>query len=276
MDFKVEQRPKQNIERYSREELDIAYKFAKSAYKEFGTFTKAIVLFGSMVRKQQSAEGARGDIDILIIVDDLSLSIGPEVAETYRIIQQKQIRDISPRLHVTTLKLTSFWEFVRMGDPVAINMLRDGTSLLDTGFFDPLQMLLKQGRIRPTAESIWNYFIRAPATIVNSKWHILQATLDLYWAVIDSAHAALMRMGEIPPTPEHVSDLLQDILVKQGKLNQKYPVIMRNFYELSRKITHRELKEVTGEQYSKYLADAQDFVNAMKVIVEQRPSDVTK
>ena len=35
-------------------------------------------------------------------------------------------------------------------------------------------------------------------------------------------------------------------------------------------------KEVTGEQYSRYLADAQDFVNAMKFIVEQRPSDSDK
>lgn len=272
MEFRVEKRPQQNIEKYGKEEFDIAYKFAKLAYKEFGSFLKAIVLFGSTARNQQ-VEGAKGDIDILMLVDDLTISINPEVAETYRIIQQKIIRDISLRLHVTTLKLTSFWEFIRMGDPVAINMLRDGTSLLDTGFFDPLQVLLKQGRIRPTPESIWNYFVRAPATIVNSKWHVLQAALDLYWAVIDAAHAALMRNGEVPPTPRHVADLIQDKLVSKGLTGQKYAQIMRSFYELSRKITHREIKEVTGEQYSRYLADAQDFVNEMKRIVEQKPAD---
>ncbi|MBD3312897.1 hypothetical protein GF345_00485 [Candidatus Woesearchaeota archaeon] len=267
MEFNVDKKPKENIEKYGREEIDIAYKFAKAAYKEFGTFTKAIVLFGSLTKKDKIAQ-AKGDIDILMLVDDLSLSITPEVAETYRIIVQKLVRDISQRLHITTLKLTSFWEYVRMGDPVAINILRDGTSMLDTGFFDPLQVLLKQGRIRPSPESIWNYFVRAPATIVNSKWHILQATLDLYWAVIDSAHAALMRHGEIPPSPEHVADLMQDVLVKKGVLEPKYPQVMRNFYELSKKITHREMKEVTGDQYSRYLADAQDFVNEMKKIVE--------
>ncbi|MCX6707285.1 MAG: nucleotidyltransferase domain-containing protein, partial [Candidatus Woesearchaeota archaeon] len=171
MDFRIEKKPQLNIDRYNREEVDIAYKFAKFAYKEFGSFVKAIVLFGSASRKEDVPEG---DIDILILVDDLSISINPEVAETYRIIVQKLVRDISMRLHITTLKLTSFWEYVKMGDPVAINILRDGTSLLDTGFFDPLQVLLKQGRIRPTSEAVWNYFVRAPATLLNSKWHIIQ------------------------------------------------------------------------------------------------------
>lgn len=267
MDFKVENRPQVNIEKYSREELDISYKFAKMAYKEFGSFIKAIVLFGSMTRKTSP----ESDIDILMLVDDLSLSITPEVAETYRIIVQKIVREVSTKLHITTLKLTSFWEFVRMGDPVAINILRDGTSLLDTGFFDPLQILLKQGRIRPSPESIWSYFVRAPATIMNAKWHMLQAVLDLYWAVIDAAHAALMRNNEIPPSPEHVADLMQDKLVARGMTSQKYVQIMRDFYELSRKITHREIKEVSGEECQRYLENAQDFVNEMKRILEQRP-----
>jgi len=232
LEFKVEKKPQVNIDKYGREEFDIAYKFSKLAYKEFGSFVKAIVLFGSTIRNQ--VPNTKGDIDILILVDDLTLTITPEVAETYRIILQKLVRDVSLRLHITTLKLTSFWEFVRAGDPVAVNMLRDGTSLLDTGFFDPLQILLKQGRIRPTLESIWSYFIRAPATITNSKWHVLQATLDLYWAVIDAAHAALMKMGEVPPTPQHVADMINDKLVLKKLTKVKYVQTMTNFYEISK------------------------------------------
>ena len=50
------------------------------------------------------------------------------------------------------------------------------------------------------------YFGRAPITLRNSKWHLNQATIDLYWAVIDATHAALMKLGEIPPSPEHIPD----------------------------------------------------------------------
>src|SRR3989344_1415203 len=249
MEFKVERRPRPNVEKYSRENYDIAYKFAEKAFKEFGTFVKAIILFGSITKQtKEEVPSPEGDIDVLLIIDDLSIELRPEVVQTYRIIIQKMIADISPKLHVTTLKLTSFWEYVKAGDPVAVNMLRDGVALIDTGLFDPLQMLLRMGRIRPSPEAVWSYFVRAPATIMNSKWHILQAALDLYWAVIDAAHAALMKNNEIPPTPSHVADLMQDKLVAEGKTSQKYVDIMRQLYELSRKIAHREMKEMNGAE----------------------------
>lgn len=264
MEFKIEQKEKPNMDRFPQEHVDIAYKFAAKAYKEFGTFVKAIVLFGSVTRKAEEA----GDIDILIIIDDLSLALRPEVVQTYRILTQKLIADVSPKLHVTTLKLTTFFEYAKVGDPVAVNILRDGVALIDTGFFEPLQLLLRTGRIRPTPESMWSYYIRAPATIQNAKWHVLQATLDLYWAVIDAAHAALMKANQIPPTPEHVADYLDDIFVKTKRLPPKYVATMRNFYKLSKDITHRTLKEINGQQYDRYMKDAQEFVNEMKLIVD--------
>lgn len=264
MEFRFEPSPKQNRDKFSKEQFDIAYKFSEKAYKEFGSFVKAIVLFGSATRKDQP----EGDIDILIIVDDLSIILRGEVVETYRIITQKLINDISNRLHITTLKLTSFWEYVKAGDPVAVNILRDGFSLIDTGFFDPLQALLKQGRVRPTPEAVWSYFIRAPATLQNSRWHILQATLDLYWAAIDAAHAALMKSGEIPPTPAHVADLIQDKLVKTKKTRLKHAMTMRELYTLAKKIMHREISEIKGEDYTKYYQRTKEFVDEMKRIVE--------
>jgi len=97
----------------------------------------------------------------------------------------------------------------------------------------------------------------------------LQATLDLYWAVIDAAHAALMRHGEIPPTPEHVADLLEQKLVKKKLLEHKYVTIMRHFYKLMKMITHREVKEIKGEEYDKYFKSAEDFVKRMREFVEE-------
>ena len=37
----------------------------------------------------------------------------------------------------------------------------------------------------------------------------MQACVDLYWAGIDAAHAALMAVGAMPPSPEHVPDMMQ-------------------------------------------------------------------
>jgi len=211
-----------------------------------------------------------GDIDILIIIDDVSVYLTPELLEAYRVISARTSQETSKKLHITTMRLTSFWEYVKAGDPIAINMLRDGLALIDTGFFDPLQLLLFQGRIRPTAESIWTYFTLAPQTLSNSKWHLLQATIDLYWAVIDAAHAALMKAGEIPPSPDHVADILEEKLVKKKLIEQKYVTILRNFYKLMKMITHREIKEVRGEEYEKYYSEAHAFVNRMRDYINHR------
>ena len=267
LEFKVHKRESPKKHDYGKEDVDIAYDFAKKAYKEFGDFLKGIVLFGTTAKKTYKTSG---DIDILIVVDDISMILTTDVVEAYRIITEKIISQISKKIHVTTMRFTSFWEYMRAGDPIAINILREGVALVDTGFFEPLQRLLYQGRIRPTYESIYTYFSRAPITLNNSKWHLLQATIDLYWGVIDSAHAVLMRLGEIPPTPAHVASMLEEKLVKQGHLEKKYAKIMNNFYKLMKMITHREIKEISGPEFDKYYGQAEDFINRMEKFIDKK------
>ena len=259
------QETKKNRDKYDKENIDLAYEFAKRVHKELGKFLKAIVLFGSAARRKEKTN----DVDILLVVDDLSIALTKEIVQSYRIIVEQIIAKVSTRLHVTTLRFTNFWEYVRAGDPVAVNILRDGYALIDSGFIEPLQSLLYQGRIRPTPESTWSYFNRAPKTILNSKWHLLQATVDLYWAVIDSAHAALMKINEVPPSPEHVNDLMEEKLVKTGMIDKKYPKVMRRFYDIMKMITNRDIKEITGDQYDEYLKEAEEFVDAMKEVMDK-------
>lgn len=264
---KAERRAKV-IDKYLQEDIILARKFAQVVYKEFGTFIKAIVLFGSSVK----TPGAKyRDLDILVILDDIQVIFSRELIETYRIITEKCIAAVDPqRLHIQSMKFTQFWEYVRAGDPVAINILRSGLALVDTGFFDPLQALLDQGRIRPSEESIYTYFTMAPASLHRSKQHLLTAAIDLYWAAIDAAHAALMKLGEIPPSPEHVADLLERKLVKERHINKKYADVMRKLFTLSKKITHREIKEISGEEYDKYKKLTEIFVEGMKKFIEKK------
>ncbi len=265
MKFEIHKRQHPNTKNYHPDDMRIAYKFASEMTNEFGNFIRAIAIFGSTARKQKTPQS---DIDILVIVDDTTTILTPEFTEAYRIVVKKIILRTSVKLHIISLRFTTFWEYIRNGDPVGINILRDGAAIYDSGFFDPLQILLHKGRIRPTPESIWVYFIRAPNTLHNSKWHILQATLDLYWAAVDASHAALMKIGEIPPTPEHVSDLLHDKLVKKKLLEPKYVLIMRELYKVSKMITHREIKEIKGHEYDKYFVLVSDLVARMRKIVE--------
>jgi len=266
MRFEIKKREKEV--KFPQEEFAIARKFTKLLYKEFGDLLKAVVLFGSVAREKIATEK---DIDILIILDDVRIVLTKELIQTYRIILEKIVAEVDPRrLHIQSMKLTSFWEYIRVGDPVAINILRYGISLLDTGFFDPLQALLDEGRIRPTKESVYTYFTMAPASLHRSKQHILTAMVDLYWATVDAAHAALMHVGEIPPSPEHVADLLEQKLVKKRLIKKENVTIMRRLYYIFKQITHRKVSEISGVEYDTYKKQATKFVKEMQKFIEKK------
>ncbi len=264
MDFRVQKKEHWNINKYNADDFKLSCRFADVLIKEAPGLLSSIVLFGSSARGDKKSN----DIDILLIVNDVSIILTPESSEAFRIIIEKSAGRISNKFHITTVKLSNFWDYLRLGDPIGLNMLRDGVPLYDSGIFEPAQQLLFQGKIRPSKEAIWVYAARSPNTLQNSQWHVLQATLDLYWAVSDSAHAALMSIGEMPPTPGHLADMLQEKFVKSGFLEKRYAEIMRNMHKIAKMIARREIQEVSGQAYDRYLKEAHDFVSVMKKIIE--------
>ena len=75
----------------------------------------ATILFGSSVRRQSTKES---DIDVLVISNDVSFQITDALIESYRIIVEKIIVNTSPKLHITSMTYTSFWEYVKAGKKV--------------------------------------------------------------------------------------------------------------------------------------------------------------
>ncbi|NOZ80058.1 MAG: hypothetical protein GXP63_00150 [DPANN group archaeon] len=256
-----------NQSRYHPTHLDTAYRFSGAVHKEMGQLVKAIVLFGATSRRQ---DHPHGDIDMLVVIDDVSLELNPPMIQTYKIMMAKIIKTVSPKIHLTTLRFATFWDYARAGDPLIINILRDGVAIIDTGFFDPLQRLLYAGQIRPSKEAVWVYYSRAPVTITNAEWHLLQGCIDLYWAVIDAAHAALMSRGKLPPSPDQVAKMIEEELVPKKLAHESHAQTMREFYRLMKMITHRELKTVSGQEFDRYKKEATDFVRDMKRIIERK------
>lgn len=266
MQAEIKKKKLENAQKYPKDDLDYAYKFSAELTKEVGKFVKGVILFGSRARKKDKPAH---DIDILVVLDDISVFMSKEFVQTYRIIVDNLIAKVSKRLHITTFKYSSFWEYVRNGDPIAINILRDGVPIIDREFFRPLQLLLYQGRIRPSKESVWNYYYRSGQSLQNSKYKMITSVMDLYWAVIDASHSALMRVNEIPPSPSHVHEMVNDKLVKPGLIEKKYAGTAKKFFDLSKKIEYRELKEIKGSDYDKHLKEAEEYINRMKKFIEE-------
>ncbi len=250
-----------------KSESDIATDFATKAYMKFDKMIKSIVLFGSTV-KQNAVAGS--DIDIIIIIDDASIKWEQNLISWYREELGKILKEnpYKKDLHINTIKLSTWWEDLVRGDPVIINIIRYGEPIIDTaGFFTPFRYLLSEGKIKSTPEAVYNCLQRAPMHFARSKSAELNCIEGLYWAMVDSSHAALMMSGLIPASPEHIPGDLKQAFVDKGKLNMKYVVWYRDLLVLHKQISHGETKDLKGVEIDMWQERTQEFMRIMAELV---------
>jgi len=245
----------------------IAMDFAVKIYKKFDKIVKSIVLFGSTTKKSV-VPGS--DIDIMILIDDVSVKWSPELTTWYRSELEKIIKS-SPYekdLHINTVKLSTWWEDLMRGDPIVMNILRYGEALIDYGgFFNPLKYLLIKGKIRSTPEAVYSCLQRAPMHLARSRNAELGAIEGLYWAMVDSAHAALIANKALPPSPEHIPGELKINFVNSGKLKMKYVVWFIDMTVLHKKISHGEITDLKGIEIDDWQDKTEEFLRVMAQLV---------
>ncbi|MCX6747258.1 MAG: hypothetical protein NTU63_03960 [Candidatus Pacearchaeota archaeon] len=274
-DFKKEVHPKEDSKKGKKNyptlqlksESEIAMDFATKAYKVFNKMMKSIILFGSSV-KQSSVAGS--DIDIIVIIDDAAIRWDQELTAWYRQELDRLLRSnpYEKSIHINTIKLTTWWEDLIRGDPVILNILRYGEAMIDlAGFFEPLKNLLINGKIKSTPEAIYNCLQRAPAHFLRSRASELNSIEGLYWAMVDSSHAALIAAGIPPASPEHISVDLKETFVNPGRLKMKYVIWYRDLLFLHKKIAHGEITDLTGVEIDTWQQRTQEFMKVMAQLV---------
>ncbi len=251
-----------------KSEQEIALDFGTKVYEKFSKLIKSIVLFGS-VSKQNVKSGS--DIDIIIILDDVSVQWDSEMIVWYR-DELDKIAKNNPypvELHINTIKLSTWWEDLMKGDPVVLNILRDGHAVIDYGgFFEPLQYLLVQGKIKSSPESIYSLLQRAPTHITRSRISELNSIEGLYWSMVDSSQAALIAAGLSPASPEHIPMDLKTTFVDNGKLKMKYIEWYRDLLILHKKIAHGDINNLKGAEIDVWQEKAEDFLRTMVKLID--------
>tara|TARA_Y100000034_G_C6907913_1_gene421909 strand:- start:5064 stop:5921 length:858 start_codon:yes stop_codon:yes gene_type:complete len=261
--------PKPITPKKPKNEKDIAMSFAMKAHEKFDRMVKASILFGSQAKNTSSANS---DIDIILIIDDASVSWDIELIAWYREELGKLISNqkYSANLHINTVKLTTWWLDLLHGDPVVINILRYGEALIDSGgFFNPLKSLLLQGKIRSTPEAVYAALNRAPTHIARSKIAEMGAIEGVYWAMVDSAQAALMTAGKLPPGPEQIPEMLKKTFVDSGMLKINYVKALRDVYVLHKSISHGEIANIKGSEIDSWQDISESFLSQMTRIIDK-------
>jgi len=248
---------------------DIALDFATKVYEKFDQMIKSVVLFGSSAKKTAMPDS---DIDIIIIIDDVSVKWDAELIAWYREELGKLIKKnpYSKALHINTVKLSTWWDDMIRGDPVVINILRHGDALIDHGgFFNPLRVLLKEGKIRSTPESIYTLLQRAPGHLTRANQSMLAVVDGFYWTMVDSAHAALIAAGVLPSSPEDIPEVLTREFVKKKKLHKKYVEYYDEIHTVAKEIVHGKMTRVKGKHLDDWSQKADSFLGEMAALVDK-------
>lgn len=251
------------------DERDIALDFSTKVYRKFDKLIKSIVLFGSSTKNTATSSS---DIDLIVIIDDVSIQFDQELIAWYREEIGKIIsaNPYKKELHINTVKLSTWWQDLIRGDPVVVNVIRFGDSIIDFGgFFAPLKILLAQGKIKSTPESIYMALERAPSHLAQSRIAELSSIEGVYWAMVDSSQAALMAASQTPPSPEHIPIMLKESFVDKKLLSMKYVVWYRDLYVLHRRINHGEINNLHGTELEDWQSRADEFVNVMAQLVKK-------
>lgn len=247
---------------------DAAFKFAKGVFEKYPKLLKTVVLFGSY---SKGKETEKSDVDIMLIMDDVLNDLNNSIilGGFYSDVDKLLTAEKSMKLHVNFVTLTAFWKGVLAADPVSVNVLKYGVPLIDTGYFEPLQILLQRGEIKPTEESIYASLARSQLYAESAKLRMAGAITDMYWSVINSAQSFIMRQGEVPPSPETIGDLLAS-LERMHMVNNEDLLTFNEIFMIGKKILHGDKVDVTGADLDKFIAKGMRFNEKMIKLVENK------
>jgi uncharacterized protein (UPF0332 family)/predicted nucleotidyltransferase len=249
-----------------KERIDILKRFTKEVLKKYGPLVRSVVLFGSTAREEWKG---KSDIDVFVIMDDTRQKITPSLKENMDIELVKIAKGIHSQLSVQQpYLLTEFWNMVRLGHPIVFNFIREGVPVYDKDIFLPIKRLLQMGEIKPSKEAVEKYIERAPKRIKrveNAK--IYMVVEDCYYAMLESAQAVLMFLGETPPRPSDAGDALKRTLVKMKLLEPKYADWLIRIIEVRKDVEHRKKQNMAGADLDDWIRKTKQFVKRMQQLI---------
>jgi len=239
--------------------LSLIVDFSNELINKVDGLVRAIVLFGSYSRGEETE---KSDIDLLVIVDDV-YNKWDNVTSTFyydnlnKILSQEKFK----KLHVNTLTLSIFWDMVRNGDPLAVNIIRSGKALIDPfGLFGSLKKLLQMGRIIPSNEAIELAKIRVDNNLRNYKINIIKAFESIYLIFVNSAQYYLMRKGYSLIGPEEILEAL-----KKEFGDKEVVMWYEEILKKMKSISHGESIDISGKDLDEYFKKAIEFKKAMGI-----------
>ncbi len=255
-------------EKSKERRMDAAEEFSDKLVEKLGDKVKVVAVWGSVAKGEH---GHDSDIDTLVVLDDTKLErdVPDDAKQKIRKKVTQLAKDTDERITIQYFPfLTDFWDSLRKGEPLAIEAVRNGEPIYDTGIFMPAKRLLQRGRISGTQESVRKRLKTGAAGYKKAEQQLKSSTPHkLEQAMASAGQAPIMLAGKQPPAKENVPDVLEDMFV-DDMLEQEYVEMARAIYEFGDK-GEKNAEEVTGAEVDEHLEKTDKFIRRMHELVSQ-------
>ncbi len=260
---------KEMREKSQERRMDSAQEFSDKLLDKLGDKVKVVAVWGSVAKGEH---GHDSDIDTLVVLDDTKLQ--KDVPDDAKKKIRKKVTDLAKetddRITIQYFPfLTEFWDSLRKGEPLAIEAVRNGEAVYDTGIFMPAKRLLERGKISGTQESVKKRlklgaagYKKAEKTMKSSLPHKLEQ------AMANAGQAPIMLSGANPPPKEKVAEKLGEMFVEKDMLEEEFADKAQEIYDFGDK-GEKNPGEVTGEELDEMMEKTDDFVRRMHKLVSQ-------
>ncbi|MBC5793331.1 MAG: nucleotidyltransferase domain-containing protein [Nanohaloarchaea archaeon] len=256
-------------EKSQERRMQAAEEFSEKLKDKLGDKVKVVAVWGSVAKGEH---GHESDIDTLVILDDTKLKkdVPDDAKKKIRRKVTQAAKDTDDRITIQYFPfLTEFWDSLRKGEPLAIEAVRNGQPVYDTGIFMPAKRLLQRGKIKATRESVKKRLKMAAAGYKKAEKNLRSSIPHkLEQVMANAGQAPIMLVGKNPPPKEKVPETLGEMFVEKDMLEEEYVDIAQELYDFGDK-GEKNAKEVTGEEVEEHLNKADDFVRRMHKLVSQ-------
>ncbi|MEO2154553.1 MAG: hypothetical protein ABGW69_01985 [Nanoarchaeota archaeon] len=243
--------------------------------KHFERYLMSYALFGSVAKLQPREDS---DIDFAIIIDDTDLKEMSKYQAREHIMQiaynllfeAKRITGIDKEIHLQVYLVTDLWDSIKDANPVIVSFLRDAVAFYDNGVLIPWKRLLEQGKIKPTTESIDNYFKlgeELSTNIFNKLRNLVME--DIFWATVTPAQAIIMALGYEPPYPKEIPEVIRRIKEKEGIFDEEDIKFLEEIIKYRKGLEHGTIKELKGKTVDELEEKAKRFFSKMKKLYRE-------
>ncbi|MFB6207940.1 MAG: nucleotidyltransferase domain-containing protein [Candidatus Nanohaloarchaea archaeon] len=260
---------KEMREKSQERRFEAVEEFSEKLKEKLGDKVKVVAVWGSVPKGEH---GYESDIDTLVVLDDTKLQkdVPEDAKKKIRRKVTELAKETDERITIQYFPfLTDFWDSLRKGEPLAIEAVRNGEPVYDTGIFMPAKRLLERGKISGTQESVRKRLKLAAAGYKKAEKNLKSSIPHkLEQVMANAGQAPIMLVGKTPPGKEKVPDTLEEMFVEKEMLEEEYVELARDIYEFADQ-GEKDPSGVTGAEVEDHLEKTNEFVQRMHKLVSQ-------